>query len=439
MIVRRSAATFALQLAQLTGLAATTILVTRVTGASGKGAYTLVATVLSMATLATGFGVSWAGVYHIGRKVHPPEATASTMIGVGLVTSLISMAAIAVAYIALRTTYFHAVMPAQAVITILIAPMTQMTFVLGYVLMGLNKPVHFAVLLPVQVVTTVCVQLAAALVGRLDATTALLAWLVGATVSLLVALFLARRSVALRIGFNPTVFRSLINYGVRGYVANLSSFFNYRLDSLIINGFVGLSAVGIYSVSVAAAELIWYVSNAVSQVLLPHVSTVDRAAADRVTPILCRNTLFVSLVGAILMALTGRVIIVGLFSTAMLPALVPLWLLLPGVVALSVDKVIASYLSGIGKPIYSSYIAGGTLALTVPLDLLLIPRFGIGGAAAASSTVYIASTFVSLWAYRREAEVRLSEMLIIRIEDLRRYQYLLLALLRRPAPSPAPL
>ena len=47
----------------------------------------------------------------------------------------------------------------------------------------------------------------------------------------------------------------------------------------------------------------------------------------------------------------------------MISALHPLWLLLPGIVTLTAAKVISSYLSGIGKPIYSTYIAAGTVIL----------------------------------------------------------------------------
>jgi len=106
----------------------------------------------------------------------------------------------------------------------------------------------------------------------------------------------------------------------------------------------------------------------------------------------------------------------------MLPALHPLWLLLPGIVTLTAAKVISSYLSGIGKPTYSTYIAAGTVALTVALDLFLIPRYGISGAAAASSIVYTCTAVASVWIFKYESGAGLMETLIVQPEDFVRYR-----------------
>ena len=66
------------------------------------------------------------------------------------------------------------------------------------------------------------------------------------------------------------------------------------------------------------------------------------------------------------------------------PAMVPLLVLLPGVVALSGANVVGSYLRGIGRPGMPSLVSLVALAVNIVANLVLIPRFGIVGAAAAS-------------------------------------------------------
>jgi O-antigen/teichoic acid export membrane protein len=126
----------------------------------------------------------------------------------------------------------------------------------------------------------------------------------------------------------------------------------------------------------------------------------------------------------------GQQVILTVFGPTMMPAVHPLWLLLPGIVTLTVAKIISSYLSGIGKPIYSTYLAAGSMILTVALDLLLIPRYGISGAAAASSIVYTCTAAAAVWIFRRESGAGLLETLVVKPDDFVRYRRVVDSVLR---------
>jgi O-antigen/teichoic acid export membrane protein len=135
----------------------------------------------------------------------------------------------------------------------------------------------------------------------------------------------------------------------------------------------------------------------------------------------CRNTLLATALAAIALFFAGRPLLRLFFTDAMLPALRPMMLLLPGVVCLSVGKVIASYLSGIGKPGYATWISSINVVLTVILDIILIPRFGIAGAAGATSIVYIVLTAASIAVFIRESGRGLVETVVPQRSDLRDY------------------
>ena len=120
---------------------------------------------------------------------------------------------------------------------------------------------------------------------------------------------LVSRLVSLRLGLDRKVLRQLLGFGLKGYAANLLTFFNYRLDSLILNGLAGVASVGIYSIAVAIAEVIWNVAGAFSTVMFPHVSALERNEANRLTPVVSRNVWFVTLV-----AVVGVVVSFWLFS-----------------------------------------------------------------------------------------------------------------------------
>jgi O-antigen/teichoic acid export membrane protein len=202
----------------------------------------------------------------------------------------------------------------------------------------------------------------------------------------------------------------------------VATLLNYRLDSLLISALAGVRSLGYYSVAVSIGEIVWYLANSVSSVLFPHVASLTLAEAARVTAIVCRNTLLISLAGCLALLVGGRYVILVLFGPQLLPALPALWLLLPGILALSAGKVMSSYLSGIGKPIYASIVAPGNLVLTIILDLLLIPRFSYFGAAVASSIVYIAGTAASLYIFKLESGQSLLRTVLPQFEDVARWR-----------------
>jgi Membrane protein involved in the export of O-antigen and teichoic acid len=431
MILRKGMLTIVIQLFQLAAIVAITVLVTRVTGARGRGVYTLVYALANLASMITALGISWAGIYYIGKRLFPLADVASTLLTVSLAAGGVAVAGLAAAFFLFRSSYFHDVSLTQAVIMLVLAAIIQLMTTSSSIVLGMNRPLHFAGLSLLQFGVALVLQGILALVGSLTATSALVALSIGAASSAVVGLVLVGREVPLRLGLDSKILRSFFNFGIRGYIANLMQFMNYRLDALIVNGLLGLVSLGFYSIATAMAEALWYGANALALVLFPHVSSLERKEADRITPVVCRNAIFMTLVGALLMFVVSRQLILFVFGSGMTPALHPLWLLLPGIVTLTAAKVISSYLSGIGKPTYSTYVAAGTVILTVILDLLLIPRFGINGAAVASSIVYTLTAATYIWILRRESGAGLLETMVVRPSDFMRYRRVFDSTVRR--------
>jgi O-antigen/teichoic acid export membrane protein len=188
-----------------------------------------------------------------------------------------------------------------------------------------------------------------------------------------------------------------------------------------VQGFLGQTAVGLYQTGVLLAEMVWYLPNAVGAALLPQVAATKESHS---TPQVVRHTLALTLVGALgLLAVTWPGL--ALLRPAYLPALVPMAVLLAGVVVLSVHKVLSSDLSGRGLPQYPSLTSTLALVVTVVADLVLIPRFGIVGAAAASTLAYITQTVVLVWLYLRLAHVGWRDLFVPRWSDANVYRHML--------------
>jgi O-antigen/teichoic acid export membrane protein len=88
-----------------------------------------------------------------------------------------------------------------------------------------------------------------------------------------------------------------------------------------------------------------------------------------------------------------------LYGSAFASAVVPAQIILLGLTLDGLGGVITGFLYGTGRPGLNSLAMGVGLAVTVVLDLILIPRYGATGAAAASAVAYVASTLALVWFY----------------------------------------
>jgi Na+-driven multidrug efflux pump len=78
---------------------------------------------------------------------------------------------------------------------------------------------------------------------------------------------------------------------------------------------------------------------------------------------------------------------------------------MPGILSLSLSKVLAAYLSGLGRPLPTTVAGLVGLAVNLGANLLLIPAWGIVGASAASLISYSCHAAVLLFVACRWAKV----------------------------------
>jgi len=218
-----------------------------------------------------------------------------------------------------------------------------------------------------------------------------------------------------------SVLREQVGFGLPGQVGHAFQRMNYRLDQYMVRAFRSRADVGFYAVATGLAEAVWWIANAVSMALIPRLTRMDTERAGEVTPVACRNTLLVSLLAAGAIAASAPLMVKFLFGSEFNPAVAPIIWLLPGIVALSGAKVLSSYFFSQARMGVASLTALISLVFTVALDLVLIPRFGISGAAIASSIAYTVSLAVSLYYYGRISGKDPWRCLIPRVADLELY------------------
>jgi O-antigen/teichoic acid export membrane protein len=185
---------------------------------------------------------------------------------------------------------------------------------------------------------------------------------------------------------------------------------------------MNLSFVGYYSAAVPLAEALWYFPTAVGMVIFARTIGLSAEEANKSTPRICRNTFFLTALAGILLLILGKYLIILLYGHDFLPALPALQILVPGVIALSICKVLGNEIVGRGKPIINTINAVISLAINIPLNIVLIPKMGIAGAALASTISYTGSAIFSTAIFVKISGVKWIDLIVLKTEDLNTYR-----------------
>jgi O-antigen/teichoic acid export membrane protein len=402
--VKKIAAIFAARVVVLGFSIATSLVITKLLVPEDRGAYVAVVTMPAMLMALALLGLPNAVNYFAGRG----SSVASLIRASLLFTVLISAMPVLAVWLALpllEQSILRAAPDHLARVMLLVVPAGILTSFGGTLLYGRQEVRVYNAVLVLQAVASLAGAIVLVGVLRLGVTGAVATSVtISLATALIVMLEVLRLNARDKRG-SPASIRGLIGYGLRLYPSSLSGYFNYRADNNIIQALapsVGAaeSSLGLYSFAVTMAEVVFLVPESVATMFLPRVagSTAEEAAAmlGRVA----RVTLLLSLLVAVALipvAFLGVNLVLPKY-VGCLPAFLAI---LPGVIALSVSKVMTGYIGGRGRPGPASIGATVTLVLNILANLALIPLFGIVGASLASVMSYGSMALLMVWVASR--------------------------------------
>jgi O-antigen/teichoic acid export membrane protein len=183
--------------------------------------------------------------------------------------------------------------------------------------------------------------------------------------------------------------RDLISFSSHAFIAQLTSSFAYHMDKFLLAYFLGPASVAYYSVAVGSASKILTLAGVMSAFVFPRAVGLNAVAAtDALRALYLRASRFTLLVLAPLLVpgllLTPALLRVWLGPEFAAKSAAPMQLLIVAYFFSAVSVVPSHIYNGKGNSRISAiYATIGTL-MNVSLCVVLIPRFGITGAAAAA-------------------------------------------------------
>jgi O-antigen/teichoic acid export membrane protein len=227
---------------------------------------------------------------------------------------------------------------------------------------------------------------------------------------------------SLRFSIDWLIVKSLFSYGLKSYTQTLTGHLIYQIDIYIIAYLLGARQVAFYAIAVGIATLLWYIPNTVGVVLFPTLSSVkDDNKIHEFSAQVCRHTMFITSLAALALGLAGKYIILFIYGAEYNNSVNSMLLILPGIIVMSLYKVLTRNFSSRNKQQVSIMAAGIALVVNIGLNLLWIPQFGIEGAALASTVSYILASALLVIRVRMESDLTIREMLFVNRTDLKNY------------------
>ena len=393
------------------------VILARVLGVEGKGAYALVLLVPKMAVTLGNLGIRGANIYFLGKKEKEERNIIANSLFLAFIIGLF------IIFSPLRENFFSGVPQNYLYFGIFSIPFLLLSSYFNGVIIA--KDLIKKLVVKDVVINVISLLLLGLTVWyfKLGLIAALVVWFIILVVDAFINfVFVNQASRKIKWRFSVPVFKESIVYGLKIYLGNLVQFLNYRLDMFLVSFFMGVRFVGFYSIAVSLAELIWYFPDSFATMLFPRVSSSSEKENNRFTPLVTRNVALLLLIEILFILVTGRFVVWLLYGEGFFPSLRPFYFLLPGVLILGFGKILSADLAGRGKPVINAYISIVALFINISLNIYLIPKMGMSGAALASTISYTVTGILTIIYFIKLTGCKLSKILFVQKEDFAYYR-----------------
>jgi len=248
------------------------------------------------------------------------------------------------------------------------------------------------------------------MLGMLTVATATYTLIIGQTASMLLGLFAVWRELRPRWQPDWAEFKSSLHYGVRDYPGGVADFTTLRLDQLMLGAMASNVAIGLYVVAVRLSEMTTLAADAIADALMPEVASSSKGSrAESLCARSLRLAIYMHLLVLPPLWLAAPLILRILFGQNFVPATSSFRWLLVAAGVWSCGSIVINGLRGFGYPGLSTLARFAAAVVTGVGLVVLLPRFGITGAAIASLIGYSVMLVVALIGFAKKRQLSLWE------------------------------
>lgn len=220
-------------------------------------------------------------------------------------------------------------------------------------------------------------------------------------------------------GGYQSYFKPIADLSYKSLISAAGHFFNKRLDVWFVQFFSGTAMLGQYGLATQVTNFISEAMTPFNQVLVPYIAESKADKHNEMVERVARLNLSIALVAALGIIGTSWLFIPLIFGKAFTPAIPATQVLAVGILFISQRLVFSGYFKAINQMQYPVKASWAGVVITVVLDLFLIPKYGILGAAWATCAAYGVTSLYLIRMAQKILGFSLSHIFILRKEDIR--------------------
>ena len=212
--------------------------------------------------------------------------------------------------------------------------------------------------------------------------------------------------------------RPILAFSMVGHLSNLINLINYRFDVWVVDYYHGAAELGLYAVAVGVAQLLFHIPEPFARVMQPFLFGQVKDEVLARYKAVARFNFTAVLVLSFTLAIMANWIIPFLYGEVFRSSVSALQLLLPGILFSSAFKLLAQLVIQGGVQQFNLLATSVGAFITIGLDWLLIPHWGIEGAAIASTASYFFILVVVVLVIRYRLRIPVHDLFLLRSSDL---------------------
>ncbi|PLX03220.1 MAG: hypothetical protein C0595_07895 [Marinilabiliales bacterium] len=225
------------------------------------------------------------------------------------------------------------------------------------------------------------------------------------------------------------VIKEMLNFGFVSQIANGFHILNKRISFYFINAFSGLSSLGVYNAGIQLSEGLKLIGQSISLVQYSEISkSRDKQYAVTITIKLMKLAVLLTFIALFVLLIMPVEVYEYLFTKEFDGIKLIIIAISPGVLALSANTIFSHYFSGLGNPKISLWANMIGFIFTIIFAIVLIPVFGLVGAALTSSISYSSTVVYQYFIFKKQTGVLFKHWLPVK-QDFIDFKHILSRLL----------
>lgn len=376
----------------------TGVLTARFLGPSGRGEQMAIVVWPQLFAWTCLFGLPQALVYNIRRDPERGPGLIPTAIILGMVGGCIAGGIGAIIVPRWLHHYDRTVIVLAQWAIIVIAPLTVLLSIIMATIQAagrFNLLNRIAVLPPLLTLALLGTLLAT---GHFSPRFTALAYLIPSIPVFGYALLWVMRIYPRGAGVRRSAARTLLSYGMRAWGGDLLVMLSGHVERALLVGLLSPATLGLYVVAQSLILPLLVVQGATSTVLLPNSAGRTLSQAKELAGFAIRINVLIIMVGVLVLGAAAPWLLTFFYGPSFAAAAGPFRILAVNTIFDAANVLAIQLLLAIGRPGLVATVQGIGLAVFVPTVLLLVPRFGLEGAALAwlaSSVSRFAAIYLS--------------------------------------------